>query len=248
MPFRPLAFISMLAVMPLADHLALAQQRPSSFINTAAEPAPRDGAARQRFELLNQRTRQAAEAGKTNVVFIGDSITEGWEGAGRQAWERHFASHGALNLGISGDRTQHVLWRLNHGNVDGLRPKVVVVMIGTNNSNGDDNTVGEIAAGVRAVVSRLREKLPEATILLLDVLPRGEQPGAQRGKLCQVNQVIARLHDAKQVVFLPIGHHFLADDGVIDRRIMPDYLHLSPEGYETWAAAIEPELSRLLGS
>lgn len=232
--------------------------------HSATVPAERDGGARQRFEMLNQRVAAAGAAGRLDLLFVGDSITQGWENEGKAVWARFYGGDGsgapdssggdapgavrrrALNIGIGGDRTQHVLWRLDHGNIDGIAPRVAVVMIGTNNSNGEDNSVAEIADGVRAVVSKLRQKLPATKIILLDIFPRGQQPNPQRGKICQVNQVIARLHDGRDVFFAPIGHHFLADDGSLSPEIMPDSLHLSPRGYEIWAQALEPHLKALL--
>lgn len=211
--------------------------------HSAVQPAQRDGWAHERFLAMNERVGQ----GDIDLVFLGDSITQGWEGAGKAVWQGHYGKHMAVNLGVSGDRTQHVLWRLNNGNVDGIAPQVVVVMIGTNNSNGDDNTVAEIADGVRAIVGTLREKLPGAKILLLDIFPRGEVPNPQRGKICQVNQLLEKLHDGEHVYFLSIGHHFVDDEGRISTEIMPDHLHLSERGYRIWAEAIGPTLSKLLG-
>ncbi|MGE3182261.1 MAG: GDSL-type esterase/lipase family protein, partial [Phycisphaerae bacterium] len=147
---------------------------------------------------------------------------------------------------VSGDRTQHVLWRLDHGHFEGFTPKVVVLMIGTNNSNGDDNTVTEIADGVRAIVGRIRAKSPTTKILLLDIFPRGETPNPQRGKNCQVNQLLAKLDDGNFVHYHPIGHLFLDDAGKISKDIMPDFLHLTERGYEIWAAAIEEKLDALM--
>ena len=214
--------------------------------HSANEPAPRtDGGWQDRHKLLNKR---AAEAGdKAEVIFIGDSITQGWEGEGKEAWAKYYAHRHAVNLGIGGDRTQHVLWRLDHGNLDGLKPKAVVLMIGTNNSNGEDNTPAQIAEGVTAIVKRLREKLPDTKILLLAIFPRSENFSAQRGKLAMINQVIRKLADDKNVFWVDFGHRFLSDDGTLPRELMPDYLHLSKRGYEIWAEAIEDKLASILG-
>src|SRR5690606_12812048 len=116
----------------------------------------------------NSFNKKAAELGeKAQVIFIGDSITQGWEGEVKEIWAEHFDKFNALNLGISGDRTQHVLWRLDNGNLEGIKPKAAVVMIGTNNSNWEDNTAEQIADGVKAIVAKLREKLPETRVLLV---------------------------------------------------------------------------------
>ena len=216
------------------------------FGHSAVEPVPRtDGGWKDRHELLNKR---AAEAGdKAQVIFIGDSITQGWEGAGKDVWARYYAHRNAVNLGIGGDRTQHVLWRLDNGNLNGLKPKAAVVMIGTNNSNGEDNTVDQIADGVTAIVKKLREKLPQTRVLLLAIFPRNENPSPQRGKILQVNQIISKLADDKNVFWIDFGYKFVNGDGTIPTDLMPDYLHLSPKGYEIWAEAIEDKLSAALG-
>src|SRR5438132_5818188 len=209
----------------------------SAFAHSAVEPAPRaDQGWKDRQELLNKR---AAEAGdKAQLIFIGDSITEGWEGEGKEVWAKYYAQRIAVNLGIGGDRTQHVLWRLDHGNLEGLKPRAAVVMIGTNNSNGEDNTVEQIADGVAAIVKQLREKLPQTKVLLLAIFPRSENPSPQRGKILQVNQIIQKLADDQAVFWIDFGHRFVNGDGTIPRELMPDYLHLSRRGYEIWAEAI----------
>ncbi len=214
--------------------------------HSAIDPQPRtDGPWQERQKLLNQR---AAEAGsKAQVVFIGDSITQGWEGAGKDVWTRYYAHRNAVNLGIGGDRTQHVLWRLENGNLQGLKPKAVVLMIGTNNSNGEDNTVEQIADGVAAIVSRLRTALPDARILLVSIFPRSENPSPHRGKVLMVNQVIRNLADETRVFWIDFGHRFLDSRGIIPREMMPDYLHLTPQAYALWAESIEPRLSTILG-
>ena len=202
----------------------------------------------KRQELLNQRV---AEAGKTaKVIFIGDSITEAWEQDGKKIWAQHFATHGAINLGVSGDQTQHVLWRLDHGNLVGLNPKTAVLMIGTNNVSAaafDGSTVGQIAEGVAAVVQKLKDKLPQIRILLVGIFPRGLSPNAQRGDALQVNQIIQKLADGRNVFYLDFGARFISRDGTIPAEVMPDYLHLSAKGYRIRAEAIEDQLSLLLG-
>ena len=214
--------------------------------HSAVEPAPRgDDWWKQRQQLMNQRV---AELGtKAEVIFIGDSITQGWEGEGKEVWAQYYTPRNAINLGIGGDRTQHVLWRLENGNLKGLKPKAAVVMIGTNNSNGEDNTVSQIADGVAAIVQKLRSTLPDTKILLLAIFPRGESPNAQRGKVLQVNQIIAKLADQKSVFSLDLGPQFVDSEGLIPRSLMPDFLHLSPAGYQVWAEALEPKLAEVLG-
>jgi beta-glucosidase len=195
----------------------------------------------ERHESFNERVRQ----GNADLIFVGDSITQGWEGAGKEVWARYYGSRNAVNLGIGGDRTEHVLWRFDHGNLDGIAPRAAVVMIGTNNS-GQRSTAAEIVDGVTAVIETLRAKLPETRVLLLGIFPRGEHFNDQRGQILQVNQAIRKLADGERVHYLDIGHQFLERDGALSREIMPDFLHLSPRGYEIWASSIEPSLGTLL--
>lgn len=218
----------------------------SSFGHSATDPAPRpEGGWQNRQKVLNQRALDAGE--KAQVIFIGDSITEGWEGAGKGVWTKYYAHRNAVNLGIGGDRTQHVLWRLENGNLQGLKPKAAVVMIGTNNSNGEDNTPGQIADGVTAIVQKLREKLPDTKVLLVAIFPRSENFSAQRGKILQVNQVLHKLADGKNVFWADFGHKFVNSDGLIPRALMPDYLHLTEKGYQIWADSIEARLAEFIG-
>ena len=182
------------------------------------------------------------------VIFVGDSITQGWEGSGAQVWKEHLAPFGAINLGIGGDRTEHVLWRLRHGHLDGLTPKIAVVMIGTNNF-GQEYADGEseVLEGIVAVVDTLRDSVPDMHILLLDIFPRGRQFNKMRGSILQVNQALQVTYAGNEnVTFLPIGQFFLESDGSINQAIMPDYLHLSEKGYKRWLRAMMPSLQKQL--
>lgn len=129
----------------------------------------------------------------------------------------------------------------------GLHPKLVVLMIGTNNSNKDDNTAAEIGAGITAIVHKLREKLPESKVLVLAIFPRGEKPSPQREKNAEASKIASQLADGKHVFYLDIGPKFLAEDATLSRDIMPDLLHLSPKGYQIWAESIEPQVAELMG-
>lgn len=210
--------------------------------NTAVVPVPRDANWMKRHDLINARVKAAPDS---QLLFIGDSITQGWEGAGKQAWEA-FSAYKPLNLGIGGDRTQHVLWRLENGNIAGVKPKAAVIMIGTNNSNGKDNTAAEIAEGITAIVTKLRKELPETKLLVLAIFPRGEKPNPQREKIAEVNATVAKLADGKNIHFLDIGDKFLEADKSLSKEIMPDFLHLSPKGYQIWVDAITPKLKELI--
>jgi lysophospholipase L1-like esterase len=201
-------------------------------------PVPRDGP----WMELHQRFVERAKKGHVDLLFLGDSITQGWNG--NEVWKRFYAARNAANFGIGGDRTQHVLWRIKKGELDGIKPKVAVLMIGTNNAGS--NTPDEIAQGIDAIVQELRRKLPETKVLLLAVFPRSQKPDSLRDRLKSVNQKIAKLDDGDHVKFLDIGNTFLQDDGTISKEVMPDSLHLSGLGYRRWADAMEPTLRSLL--
>jgi lysophospholipase L1-like esterase len=196
---------------------------------------------------------RAAE-GDINVLFLGDSITDFWRrpDAGAAVWEREFAPLGAANFGISGDRTQHVLWRLEHGEADGYQPQVVVLLIGTNNtgferdSETPRNSTNEVIEGVTAVVEKVREKSPAARILLHALFPRGTRDDPQRYQVREINRALASLHDGEHVVLFDIGDRFLDAGGEIRRELMPDLLHPSRQGYEVWADALRAPLRELL--
>jgi beta-glucosidase len=210
---------------------------------TTVVPVPHEGTM-PRHESFNERAKQ----GNVDLVLIGDSITQGWEGNGaKDVWAKYYTKRNAMNLGIGGDRTQHVLWRLDHGNVDSISPKLAVLMIGTNNSNGSDNTAEEIGAGITAIVKKLREKLPQTKVLILAIFPRGPMPNPQREKNAKASEIASTVADNKMVFFLDIGPKFLDPDGTLTKEIMPDYLHLSPAGYEIWASATEPMVAKLMG-
>ena len=188
-----------------------------------------------------------AELGSHDVLFIGDSITQGWESAGQNVWEAVYRGRNALNLGFSGDRTQHVLWRLQNGNLKNQQPKLAILMIGTNNASAKDSAE-DIAAGNQAIVEQLRKQCPQAKILVLGVFPRGEQPDNPAHAInVKVNELLAKLADDEHVFYLDIGPQFLTTDGQLTKEIMPDFLHLSAQGYQIWAEAIEPSVAKLLG-
>jgi len=184
--------------------------------------------------------------GEGDVIFIGDSITHGWEGAGRKAWADTFAPLKAINLGIGGDQTGHVLWRITEGKeLEPIKPKVAVIMIGTNNMGG--HSAEQIAGGIKAIVEELRKQKPEMKVLVLGIFPRSPKATDKvRDKIKATNEIVAKLDDGKMVFYKDIGEKFLAADGSLEKKIMPDFLHLSQEGYEIWAMAIKDDLQKLL--
>ncbi|HUY35099.1 MAG TPA: platelet-activating factor acetylhydrolase IB subunit [Pirellulales bacterium] len=206
------------------------------------KPVPRD---EKWWTDRNDQFNARAKQGDVDVIFLGDSITHGWEGKEAQPiWDKYFAPRKAMNAGIGGDRTQHVLWRLDHGNIDGIKPKLAVIMIGTNNSGSDSSE--DIAAGIKAIVEKLRKALPETKILILGIFPRGPNADdAKRKTNIGANEIVKKLDDGKQVHYLDISDKFLEPDGTLSKEIMPDLLHLSQRGYQIWAEAIDGKLAEL---
>jgi lysophospholipase L1-like esterase len=253
----PVLFAAMLLVFPTAYSQihpvspttpALAENINRAVPNTATNPVPRDSGWIKRHD----RFVQEAQNGGIDILFMGDSITDYWRSRGSNVWSQYYAPRHAADFGISADRTQHVLWRMDHGELDGIHPKVVVLMIGTNNTGKESdqktprNTVSEVAEGVQAVVNDIRARLPDSKILLLAIFPRGTLDDPQRAQVALINTLIAKLDDGRMVKFLDISPKFLEFDGTLPRSIMPDLLHPNAQGYQIWADAMEPTLDEML--
>ncbi len=210
--------------------------------NSAIVPVSRPSAGwMQRHESMNQQARER----KIDLIYVGDSIVEHFDTQGKEVWEQYYAPRNALNLGIGGDRTEHVLWRLDHGNIDGLAPKLAIVMIGQN--NGGKNTGEEIGAGVVAIVQKLRAKLPNTKILLLGIFQRREKPTPERAVLAQANEIASKLADDKIIFYMDINRIYVQPDGSIPRSLMYDFEHPTPLGHRVWAEAIETKVAELMG-
>ncbi len=231
--------IAPLIVLILSGSLLFAQEKQGS----AVTPEHRHSWWTLRNDAVNERVKQ----GNVDLLFIGDSITHGWENAGKKYWDQYYAPRNAVNMGFSGDRTQHVLWRLDHGHLEGISPKLAVLMIGTNNSNGEDNTAAEIADGIIAICKTIRAKCPKTKILILAIFPRGPEPSDQRAKNEKASLLASKIADGKMVHYLDINGKFLTKDGFLTMKIMPDYLHPNEIGYQIWAEAIEPKVAELMG-
>jgi len=231
-----------LALLVGALPLAAEDAKKDAKANDAVVPVPRDAGWMKRHESFNERVKK----GNVDLLLIGDSITQGWEGAGKNVWKEFYDKRNAVNLGIGGDRTQHVLWRLDHGNIDGIKPKLAVLMIGTNNSG--TNTSEQIAEGVKAIVEKLRTKLPETKVLVLAIFPRGpNNEDKNRQVNAGANAIIAKLADDKSVFYLDIGPKFTDASGNLSKDVMPDLLHLNEKSYRTWAESTEESVKKLMG-
>ncbi|WP_197525002.1 GDSL-type esterase/lipase family protein [Botrimarina hoheduenensis] len=245
--------LSLLLSSP-TERVADAQSVATMPVAMQAQPRPDKWWQDRHQSRLEQKQAFAEQDQAVRLVFIGDSITHGWENAGKQLWQERFAPYTTLNLGFSGDRTEHVLWRLGLGDageenneVAGLSPALYVIMIGTNNTGHGMGTAAETAEGVTAIVDRLQELSPKSDILLLAVFPRGETPDDEKRLMNdEVNERIAKLEAREHVEYLNLRDIFLDDNGVLPKSVMPDLLHPNAEGYRRWADAITPIIKRYL--
>lgn len=186
-----------------------------------------------------------AAKGEAELVFQGDSITEmaRWS----ESWKKTFGGYRYVNFGIGGDRTQNVLWRLEHGEIGALKPKLVVLLIGTNNLWTTPDDVGDITRGVKAVVGKLRTGFPAAKVLVLGIFPRDAKADAPvRATIAKINARLAKLDDGKTVFVRDIGKVFLEPDGTLSKAVSEDALHLTEEGYRRWTEAIAPTVKELM--
>ncbi len=254
LPMKALTSLLHLALFAAGSALALAQApAPKPDASAAIEKQDASGRFRQMHESFLAR----GKSGPIGLLFVGDSITAGWTKA-PHIWERYFGKYQPANFGIGGDQTQHVIWRIANGELDGITPKVTVLMLGTNNTGTHD--ADEIAAADRKIVELIRGKIPGTTVVVLAVFPRGarkdakgvitEEAAAEARKrqaiIDGVNARLAKLDDGKHVRFLDINGVFLGQDGKIPFSIMPDQLHPNAAGYQLWADALQPLLTQLM--
>ena len=227
--------VAVVAEQPAQQSEAAPVIAPEPVQPATTRPVSRESGAYARQNLVLER----ANTSHAQVVLIGDSITEGWEGAPDQL-QSLVGLRSAANLGVGGDRTQHVLWRLQQAPLMSVNPKVIVLMIGTNNIY--DDSADDIVAGIRAITALLNQQCPNAEILVLDIPPRGDPMDSARAKIAQINAELAQGEWPGHARFVRVGNQFLGADGALDRADLPDLLHFSQKGYAMWAAAIKPEL------
>ena len=192
---------------------------------------------------------------KVDLLFVGDSITHWfrkmpWHNektCGLQVWKDYYAKRNAVNTGIMGDKTQHVLWRLKNGNLKGIKPKLAVIMIGTNNVMQQE-TPQQTADGIRAIIEYIRKKSPKTKMLLLGIFPRAKESNhkhrIQNDKVNEIIKDFDKLYPS--LSYLDIGKAFLNSDGSVNKELMPDYLHPNAKGYKVWAEVMEPTIKKLL--
>jgi len=212
-----------------------------------AAPAPREAKwPVHRFEVI----KKLVLTQPYRVMFLGNSITERFETDAPDVWRQHMVPRRVLNAGVSGDRTEHLLWRLQHGNLAGPPPAAAVVLIGTNDltNGGNGRTAEQVAEGIRANLLYLRQHLPNTRILLLGLLPRASSPERplRRGTV-EVNRLIESCGDNRMVTYADLGGDLLDRDGRLNRDISPDLLHFSPLGYARLVRRLDPLIDDLLG-
>lgn len=217
----------------------------------AQSPLPRTCLPASRENQDRWKTRNAAfniiaQNRNAKIVFLGDSITHNWEIPGRESWEKHFAPLDAVNFGISGDKTENILWRIKSGNFAGkMNPNLIVLMIGTNNWRDDPSAT---AQGINQILKELQKSEPQAKILLLAIFPRGADKNDEARKKNEiVNAEIEKFADGKRILWMNINDIFLEKNKLktLPKNVMPDLLHPSAEGHRRWAEAILPTVKRL---
>jgi hypothetical protein len=205
----------------------------------AITPIPKD---LERHAQFLERGRQ----GEIDLLFLGDSITDRWPRVGEQSWLK-LAAYKPANFGVEAECTEHLLWRIEHGELEGISPKVVVVLIGTNNVFYFPDEKPEWAAsGVEKIVSEIRKRSPASKVLLFGIFPRGEKGSRLRNTITEINGKLQHLDNGAEMRFADIGAQFLDADGNIPADIMPDKVHPSAKGYALWERSLETMLPELL--
>jgi len=260
--FRPIKTAMIAIALTLVPVLSFAQNaptsRPAPALKSEAPDVPIEkvaagGRPDTGFMRLHNQYVADAKKGNIDLYMLGDSITDFWQHNHKANWDRNLGGFKAGDFGISGDRTEHVLWRIENGELDGVTPKAIVLLIGTNNLPANTvytaNTVEGTFKGVKAIVDKLKEKQPQAHILLLAVFPRADtRYGDQTLKVNALNKLLPQLDDGKQVKFMNINDKFADPDGkLIPGVLLSDNLHPSDRGYDLWASAIRPTLIEWLG-
>ena len=214
-------------------------------LHEAITPIPQSASwAKGWWMSRHQDILQREDKGKTGLIFIGNSIIHHWEDTDIDSWNEFYGKMNPINMGFGGDQTQHVLWRLDHGELEGINPKVAVIIIGTNNVSSG-HTPEMIAEGVSMIVARVRKHLPATKILLLAIFPRDELHSHPRKVNTEASRLFSGIADQKSIFFLDLNHIYLDSKGNIPKSLMPDKLHPSAEGYRLWGEAMKERLDSL---
>lgn len=245
-------FGSLSAAVTLSCVQSVAWADPSDDGNTALIPKPKLEDDSYDWYARHEAVLKLQDQLHPEVVLIGDSITHFWAGppeaqrqSGAESWRQLFGKRPVLNMGFGWDRTQNVLWRLEHGELNGLHPQWIVLNIGTNNFSGTAharaNTPAEVAEAIGVICERLHAKSPASKIIIMGVFPRGQKPDDPfRAQIVQLNALLPKVANSHGATFLDIGDHFLAPDGTIPAELMFDFCHPAERGYSIWANALKP--------
>jgi beta-glucosidase len=195
-----------------------------------------------------EEVARLAQQPNVDLVFLGDSLTHYWNRHGKEVWEKFYGKRRTVNLGIGWSETGNILWRIRAGHFDTIKPRLIVLMIGTNNTQHGGHTPQQISNGIIAIVEELLARMPDTKILVLGIFPRGtsiDDPYRQNNE--ETNSLISRIADGRRIFFKDIGHVFLNPDGSVNQELMADPVHLNTMGYQAWAEAIEDDISQILG-
>lgn len=246
---KKVSIIFATALFALVANVICAQQ----VSTTPAVRILKDGSQNKNWLKLVEKDAEKAKKGGWDLVLVGDSITAAWRsGVPASVWAKHFPAYKTLNLAIAADATEHVLWRLNYeGMLGGYQPKLFIVMIGTNNTGFRIKTESpqDTADGIKAILDTIREKAPEAKILLLAIFPRGEKIKDDRNM--EINALIEKYADNKHIFWLNINAGFLRGDGTLNVDLygdkqLPYPIHINDRGYEIWAEAMRDKVDDLM--
>jgi lysophospholipase L1-like esterase len=228
----------------LLDH-----KRPSR-TGRADQPTPRTD---QNSMLAHAELVQKAKAGRIDVYFVGDSITRRWGALDYPEllahWRLNFFGWNAANFGWGADRIENILWRLENGELDNVRPKIIVVLAGTNNVGsepGGDEKIADITRGLKAIVDVCRHKAPDATIVLTAIFPRNDNM-AVLPEIDRINAYLASLADGRTIRFINVNDRLADKDGRLFDGMTHDKLHPTVKAYQIWADALKPIFLELLG-
>ncbi len=220
---------------------------PTSTVPAAVRTSTPVPKLEERWQQNHAHLVKSAHDGKIKIAFFGDSITHYWVETGGELWKSALLPLGAANFGIGGDKCEHILWRLQNGELEGMKPAVVVLMAGTNNLWEYELKPTEIASGIATCLETIRKLQPQAKILLMGVIPQGRQPTDQmRQKIKDINAILAALPASSYDAFFDLGSKLLMDDGTFPERFSADQTHLTAEGYAIWLAEMQPILNRFM--
>lgn len=245
--FALLAFSAVVFATQLGLSVVAADSSPAVAGNTAVVPVPRLDKLPQwtaNFQGRLQYAEKANQAAPAQVIFDGDSITDFFRSRAPEIWQSYEARYHAIDFGISGDKTENVLYRLEHGQAKGMHPKLIFLMIGHNNIM--HNTPEQIFDGVAAILKKYQEVCPGSLIVLQATFPSKEPGSKYRTSIAALDKLLPKLAAPGKVLYVDFGDKFLSPDGTISKEVMPDGTHPALQGYKIWAAAIQPILDQYL--